>query len=314
MMRIWTSFAKVLAVVLLHAGCGSSSDPSKDPAWRTDDSTYVFEEPDDVFILSKDLEEISGLTMLEEGVLGAIQDEDGDLFRIDVGSGEILDRQTFGKKGDYEGIEVGGERMYILRSDGRLNIIQDWSGQKLQTATEEADLPKGCDAEGIAYQKVQERLLIVCKEKAGKKFDGKKAVYAYDPASKTTTTEPVYVLDIEGFQASIEDHPINEAVTSILSERMDISGFKPSGLAVHPHSGELYIVSSVTKAIIRLNESGEVTALWMLPAELHDQPEGIEFASNGDLFISNEAGDRKRATLLRYRSRGRSNPSQPSNE
>lgn len=314
MMKMPIGWIEALIILLLQVGCGGSSESAPEPAWRGGDSSYIFEEPDDVFTLDKELEEISGLTLMPNGLLGAVQDEKGNLYLLDPASGEIMETRKFGKAGDYEGLELGGGRLFIIRSDGRLHIFERWDAAELVGEAYDVDLVKGCDAEGIAYQTNLERLLISCKEKGGKNLNRQKAIFAYNADTRTLSEEPVYILDVEEFEASVDDHPINEAVRSVLSDRLDLSGFKPSDLAVHPHSGDIFIVSSVTKVVISMDESGEVKGMWPLPPEQFDQPEGMTFGRGGDLFISNEAGDRRYATLMRFRDRSSDTAPQPGNE
>lgn len=300
MERANTTWILALCALLFPVACGSSTEEASGEAWPTDDSTYVFSEPDAEFTLGIDLEEISGLTFMEDGMLGAIQDEEGDLFIIDPSSGEVVDVRTFGEPGDYEGIELADSLLYILQSDGMVYKFLDWNRTTLDGEAIDIDVPDRCDAEGIAHQPDMNRILIVCKEYAGKEYRGRKAIYAFDQATNQLEQSPAYLLDIDNFEFNVEEHPFNEAVRSMLSDRIDMSGFKPSALAVHPRTGDVYVLSTVTKSVLRLDASGAVTALWMLPVELFDQPEGIAFDSNGEMYISNEAGDRKFATLLRF--------------
>lgn len=314
MTKVPMGWIKTMIIVLLQVGCGGSSESAPEPTWRGGDSSYSFDEPDDVFKLDQELEEISGLTMMPDGLLGAVQDEKGNLYLLDPASGEIMETRTFGKDGDYEGVELGGGHLFIIRSDGRLHIFDRWEEAEMVGDSYDLDLVKGCDAEGIAYQANLQRLLISCKEKGGKNLDRQKAIFAYNRATETLSDDPVYLLDVREFEASVDDHPINEAVRSVLSDRLDLSGFKPSDIAVHPRSGDIYVVSSVTKVIIRMDEAGDVGGIWRLPSKQFDQPEGITFGPNGDLFISNEAGDRKHATLMRFRDRSSDGPAQSRNE
>lgn len=314
MTRIWPGWVDLLLVALLQVGCEASNDAPSAPGWHGGDSTYVFSAPDDEFTLDDELEEISGLTLMEDGLLGAVQDEEGYLYLLDPTSGQIVERRDFGTDGDYEGIELAGGRLYILRSDGRLYVFDEWVGEEIEGESRDLDLVKGCDAEGIAYQRQFERLLIACKERAGKGLDDMKAIFAYDLSSQTLAEEPVILLDTKAFEASTEDHPVNEAVQSILSDHVDLSGLKPSGLATHPITGDLYVVSSVAKVVLRVDNSGAVTAMWSLPSNLFAQPEGIAFEPNGDMFISNEAGGRRHATLLRFRYRSAAASPSSSNE
>ena len=290
---------------LLLLGCGGEQERESVVAALPPDSSYVFGEPDDVLELDDALQEISGLTMLEDGRLAAVQDEDGILYVLDPTTGAIVEEREFGEPGDYEGIELGDGRLFILRSDGEITALSDLSAAELRSETISADLVSGCDAEGVAFPPGGGRLLISCKENAGKGLAGKKAIYALDLASQALEQQPAYVIDTKVLAAHIEDHPINEAVQSVLSDHLDVTGFKPSGLAFHPRTGDLFVVSSVEKVIVRLDSSGAVASLWNLPPDRFSQPEGIAFAPNGDLYVSNEAGSAAHPTLLRYRERSR---------
>lgn len=318
MTRFWVGWAELLAIAFLQVGCGAADDPPPGAAWRGEDSTYVFSDPDDTFTLDGELEEISGLTLMDDGLLGAIQDEEGLLYLLDPTSGEVVDRREFGKDGDFEGIELGGGRLFILRSDGKLYIFDEWSDGGFAGDSYDVDLVKGCDAEGVAYDEARERLLIACKERAGKDLDDMKAIFAYDPETHELDEEPAYLLDTDVFQASLDEHPVNEAVQSVLSDHVDLSGLKPSGLAFHPVTGNLFVVSSVTKVILRLDGTGDVEAMWALPEELFAQPEGIAFSPNGDMYVSNESGGGGSPTLMRFRYRSGegvdASPAAPSNE
>lgn len=292
----------LLAVLLLPA-CTRQGGSEARP-WPGVDSSYVFEQPDAVFELPKKLEEISGLTLLDERHLGAIQDEDGDLFVIDLGSGAVVREVTFAKGGDYEAVARAGDRLFILRSDGRLYDVAGWQADEVDARRHETGLKASCDAEGLVYQEAQHRLLVACKEKAGKKLDGYKAIYAYDLARGELFEEPAYLIDVERFSQSVrDDNPVDDRIRSALSPVVDLSGFKPSGLAIHPRTQQVYVLSSVRKAVVVLEASGEVVGVIALPDHLFAQPEGITFLPNGDLFISSEGTGGRAAILARFNER-----------
>ena len=67
--------------------------------------------------------------------------------------------------------------------------------------------------------------------------------------------------------------------------------FAPSGIAVHPISGEIFVISSQGKKLLILSPEGEKNTLIELDPETFVQPEGICFTPNGDLYISSEGTD-----------------------
>ncbi|MEM6784974.1 MAG: hypothetical protein AAF624_14730 [Bacteroidota bacterium] len=270
---------------------------------------YDFSAPTAAFILPPELEEISGLTVLDSTSIGAVQDERGDLFVIDVDSARITHVHDFGKRGDYEAIERVGDRVYVLRSDGRLYVIADWSSEKDEAVELETGLHGSCDAEGLATDD-GERLLIVCKESAGEGRRKMRAVFAYDPANRVLALDPVYTIeeapddeDAPDDKAGTEDEAGTDEGTEARSAARlglaSVRGFKPAALAVHPRTGRIYVVSSVRKVIVVLEPGGAIHDVWPLPGSFFRQPEGLAFFPDGTLFIANEAAGAQ-PTLFRF--------------
>ena len=300
----WSAKISLVGIVLLAVSCRQTAGEQQVEEWPAGDSVYVFAEPDARFALSNELDEISGLAALEDGMLAAIQDEDGELYIIDPSSGQIVDRRTFGEMGDYEAVDVAEGRLLVLRADGQVSSFENWSAASFSGESLMLDVPKRCDAEGMRYDPEGSRILISCKDEPGKGLEVEKAIFAFSLDGVKLQDDPVYIIDTRSFNVSMPDHPVNEAVRSVLSDKVDLSGFRPSELAIHPITDELYILSAVRESIVALNRSGQVTGIWMLSDELLDQPEGMAFLPNGDLFIASEVGSKKNAVLLRYNYRG----------
>ena len=264
---------------------------------------YQFDAPDATFELPKKLREISGLTRLDDQHLGAIQDEKGILFILDAETGEVVREHDFGDRGDYEGVELAHERVYVLDSDGDLFILKNWDEKKDKAKKIETPLSSRQDTEGLAFDTANNRLLILCKEDPGNDLEDLRAIYAYDLATETFIEAPVFTIHFDTLHDQIgEDNPINAALRRLAKPFADLRDFKPAALAVHPLTGELFAVSSVRKVLVILSPTGELTSAVDLPEELFLQPEGLAFLSNGDLFIANEGGG-GRGTLHRFNAR-----------
>lgn len=76
--------------------------------------------------------------------------------------------------------------------------------------------------------------------------------------------------------------------------------FKPSAAAIHPIEKRLYIVASVNGLLVITDLQGHVQEAYNLKHRLFLQPEGLAFAPNGDMYISNEGGYDGTANILKF--------------
>ena len=128
---------------------------------------YKINNPDKVFELEKDLNEISGLTTSpDENLLTAIQDEDGILYFINIKDGSIEKMIPFWKKGDYEGVEYANGKYVVIKSTGTMYFVSFHSSDSILTEKKKSHLNKNHDVEGITYDQITNRFLIACKGKA----------------------------------------------------------------------------------------------------------------------------------------------------
>lgn len=64
------------------------------------------------------LEEISGISWLDNEHIACVEDEEAIIFIYNTKTSQIQKQIPFGEDGDYEGIAVVGNDAYVLRSDG----------------------------------------------------------------------------------------------------------------------------------------------------------------------------------------------------
>lgn len=272
----------IVAVALLACACSSEESP-KEPDRQVNavQATlppnalpYEFDRPSRSFVLPDELVEISGLTVLPEGHLATIQDEDGIVYVLSPDSGAVEARLPFGEKGDYEGITWLGDRGYVLRSDGTVVELTGSISDMRQVATHETPLHRKNDAEGLGFDRVRGRLLIACKDDPGSGLgDDQRAIYSFDPVRGELSSEPAYVID----RKEVEKYLYRGET------------FKPSGIAVHPGSGDVYVLSALSQAIAVLaGEGGGLKAVQPLQKDVFEQPEGLAFLPNGTLYIASE--------------------------
>lgn len=256
---------------------------------------YNLDKPSKTFKLPNELDEISGLDISSNGKrLIAVQDEDGYIFYISTKSGKVKKEVKFHKDGDYEGIEFVGEHIFVLKSTGTLYEVtnpKEDDEDKIKVNKFNDHLDHSHNVEGLAYDSVNNRLLLACKGNDKNDYKMEKHVYGFDLSSLEVDMKPAYSISQDAIMTYLG---IGDAVKKLeqFSNKIDPSqsyfGFSPSAIAIHPLTGNIYITSSVGKLLVVLNPAGQLVHIEKLDSKVHRQPEGLAFAKNGTLYISNE--------------------------
>lgn len=263
---------------------------------------YTFQNPDASLVLPSILHEISGLSYVDPTTLICIQDEKGILFLYDISEDKITSQIEFYSDGDYEGIAKVYDTIYVLRSDGTLFEISDYMSDWRKVTSYQTAIPSK-DNEGLCYDRENNRLLIACKEITGRGelSKDKRYVYAFDLLSKNIIEKPVFSFDINMLKEFSADNNITLPLKRETGESRlvpDIK-FQTSGIAIHPVTRSLYLLSAVDFLLFVFDRNGKISAITRLNRGLYNQPEGITFMENGDMFISNEGYGKGPGTLRR---------------
>ncbi|MEO0776004.1 MAG: SdiA-regulated domain-containing protein [Bacteroidota bacterium] len=264
---------------------------------------YRMNQPEQTFELPEKLVEISGLSLTGTPLdqLAVIQDEQGIVFFIDKDSGEVLRELSFGKDGDYEGIEVVGEDVYIVKSSSKIYHIKKFGHAEQSVVKYSTPLTKEYDVEGLAYDRRQHALLLACKGEPQtdnsdpsdqKRFT--RAVYRFPLQTHQLDTVPVMAINREDILEYFKNHPPLLKVDKdgeIKESNPEKLKCYPSAIAIHPHTGNYYVSSSKGKVLFVVSPRGQLLHLEKLDKRIHPQPEGLAFEEDGTLYVSNEGRD-----------------------
>ncbi len=121
--RLLFAFASLLTLVtFLSSDC---TNPGRSKTKSAADSLYLVLSGDkpkyDIknleqkYFLPYVLEEISALSYYKDDILACVQDEDGKVFFYNLQTEEIGHTTLLEYSSDYEGIEIVGDRGYILK-------------------------------------------------------------------------------------------------------------------------------------------------------------------------------------------------------
>lgn len=226
--------------------------------------------------LPKELNEISGISWIGENRIACVQDEDGMIFIYNLGTSKIENSISFGSSGDYEGITVVGENAYVLRSDGVIFEINNYKDKDLKVQKHETVLLqiKGMNIEGLSADPDNNRLLLAVKERKGN--NESKEIYAFDLNTKKTGNDPLFEIELS-----------NSIFKDVKGKTK--SKFSPGAIAIHPQTGEFYILDGTNPKILITKKDGSLNQLVMLQEKDFGNPEGLTFSPQGEMYISNEA-------------------------
>lgn len=259
------------------------------------DFKYNLNSPDKVLELPAILNEVSGLTDIDNEYIACTQDELGIIFIVSLKDGTIKERYEFEPIGDFEGLTYVDGAFYVLRSDGRLTIIPDYHKPNEHINIKE-NLPTK-NNEGLGYDKENNRLLIAAKSKPTKESPidrDDRVFYQYKIDNAELDTTPVFSLRMSDIMDCAKR--LNVKLPVIPDKKIN---FSPSSIAVHPVSKLLYIISAKDYLLLVCDQMGNIKYVEQLNPTLYPKAEGITFLSDNTMIITNEA-DGKIPTLLKF--------------
>lgn len=278
-MKTYLLFGLLTSIIV--AGCGVSARD------QVKLDHYNLGKPDK-FTMSESLLEISGFTFHKgnSDTVYAIQDEEGKLFRVKWNVKKPLNAK-FGKKGDYEDVAIVNNRVVVLKSNGQLFSFPfeeaDW--EDVDSVIEYKGLLPPGEFEGMYGDEATGKLYVICKNCA-------------DDDKKRSVTGYIFqfgdgVFPAGGFQINVDE--IRNYAGKVKR------GFRPSGLARNPVSGDWFIISAVNKLMVVTDSNWKVKDAYPLSGNVFNQPEGIAFDTQGNLYISNEGDDISDGNILKFK-------------
>lgn len=299
MLNLISSIPTVLTLFLL--GCGATFTNNEKI------TGYNLSAPDKTLILPDTLREVSGLTNIDSTNFVCIQDENGILFIYDAVNNRLKKQYTFNIDGDYEGITRVDQTIYVLRSDGTLFEISNYTSDNFKLTSYATGIPSN-NNEGLCYDQDNKRLLIACKGKIGKgpEYKDKRVIYGFDLQTKKLTNESVFDFDLQ----VIKDFAINKNINLPTKTRKQkgqpitepFIKFRTSAIGIHPLTKKLFLLSASDYLLFTFNLNGDLDHIEQLNPTIFNKAEGITFYENGDMLITNEGQDKK-PTLLYFKYR-----------
>jgi len=210
---------------------------------------YNLHNPHNRYSLKAELNEISGISFVNKNVLACVQDEKGEVFFYDLNQRKCISSFSFHDDGDFEDIQVIGRNALLIACKGSASIRKK------------------------------------------NNLDDYKAVYRYDLKKKKLLESPVMLIDKNNLidNTTLVKETKASAKVDLLREMKSDLNFRPSAIAIHPFTGNVYILSFVGRLLTSYSPSGILLDIEYLDKKIFSQPEGMCFDEKGNLYIANEA-------------------------
>lgn len=231
------------------------------------------------------LKDISGISYVDADRIACIQDKVGIVYIYNIATSFVESTISFAPPGDYEGIEIVKDNMYVICADGRIYEIIGYKSAKPQVKEYGTHLTVKQNVEGVCYDKKKHRLLVVIKgqEEGDPLFKG---IYEFDLATKAMTVKPVMKIDLQ------------DPIFGKSQAKKNATIFQPSEMAIHPLTGEIYILEAVRSLLLIMDPLGKIKAHYALDKSVFNHPEGMLFTPSGDLYIANEGKRQLPGTIV----------------
>lgn len=264
-LRLWLLL--IVCATTLCTGCGDRTYSSPEG--------YDLKRPRKME-LGKVLNEISGLAFYpDSSILLAIADSKKKVIAINPKTRKLHDvAKEFSEQADFEDLVLLGDTVYVLVSNGTLMAVplggKDTSTTRVYPFWSDE---KKNDFETLYFDADINGLIMVCKSCVADKGRQVRSAYRFDLDTRSFDSVPFYQLSTDAVKEEL---------------KKDDADFKPSAAAIHPVSKRLFILASAGNLLVIADTNGTIIEAYNLNPDQHPQAEGIAFAPNGDMYISNE--------------------------
>lgn len=259
------------------AACSQTNKPLENKG------PYDLAQPEKI-TMPESLLEISGIALQPgtDDTVYAVQDEAGKIYCMAL-QNKNTSHYRFAKDGDFEDIAIFKQQVFLLQSNGTLFAVALFppaQNNAIESVIYKDLLPKG-EYEGLFINEADSMLYVLCKNCTG--VDDKNSGI-------------VYKLKMQGNSA------LAQMATLIYEIKQKVDhGWHPAALAKHPLTGDWYVLSSANHLLCVYSSDWELKTSYDLPSAVFNQPEGICFHTNGDMYIANEGSDSKKGNILIFR-------------
>jgi uncharacterized protein YjiK len=226
--------------------------------------------------LGKSLNEISGITYNSEAnSLWAVSDSKRKIIGIELKKQKLKDEtgSIVAEDQDLEDLVKLDNEAYLLSSKGLLYEVPSGAQDSASVKSYPFWSTDKNDFETLYYDPSAEGLIMLCKTCEADKGKHIRSAYRFDLKTKQFDSSAFFTISTEEIRKLLKNKDAE---------------FDPSAAAIHPLNKRLYILSSAGNLLVVSDNRGRVMEAYNLNPDKNPQAEGIAFAPNGDMYITNE--------------------------
>jgi uncharacterized protein YjiK len=246
------------------------------------------------FNMPSSLLEISGIALKDgsSDTIYSVQDEDGKVFKQkwDVKKQKNV---KFSSKGDFEDLTIIKDKIIALKSNGTFYVfsLNETNKKETKEVVEFKKLIPKAEYESIYADQVTENVYVVCKN---------------CPQDKKNDQVTGYQLKFNAEQGTLDSagtFVVNLKPLPQLNRKLKAS-LNPSAMAKNLLTNEWYILSTANKLLVITDLNWKIKAAHKLNSSVFNQPEGIAFDKQNNLFISNEGDEITDGNIIKFKYNG----------
>jgi hypothetical protein len=214
----------------------------------------------EIIEMPKELKEISGITSINDSGVAAREDEHGLIYFFNINKKEILRKFEFSKDADYEDSVRIDNKIYVIESNGAIFEKNDFVSDNPKVNPYKAPLDKKNTLESIAYDTANQSPLLAMKDHNLDNDNEEKVeknIYQFSLKSMNLDKYPFYQIKIKDIEDPYNGSPFeeeSEKLLKALGNKNLTEVIKPSAMAYHPLTGNLYVLTSINHIRIVLDK------------------------------------------------------------
>jgi len=242
---------------------------------------------------TREMREISGMAWYGDNQFMCIQKEEGLVYVLDMDKDEVVERYKIPSTGINMGIAALNSQAFVVKDDGVIYGKIHLDSKDIKTVRRYTYLPQNCNVTGMAFDEKNYRFLILTNAyiKDGKDDKVHKAIYEIHPERVRDSAVLAYGLDVRKLKQLQGNQNSSVAFGNFNrpDPRLKKSEFKPTAIAVHPITNNIYLLSSHmnnNQLVVLHPKDGALLHLQDLDVKIFNKAQGMTFDPKGNLYIS----------------------------